>query len=185
LARPGEPADHIISGADFQELARAIEKRLQRIPGTHAEPRLGLGFADNLVRTSERFSIAAKKGVDSDFRRGEQPIELFFTGAPQPGGGPNPTMAPISETGPYYAVLIGLGTLDTKGGPRIDCDARVLDEAGTPIPGLYAAGNCAASPAGHGYWAAGATIGPALAFGHAAARHVVNCSESGKRSGGA
>lgn len=183
LPQPGESVDHVISGADWQALAQAIDERVRTIDDGHGELCLGDRFADNLASTAERFNASAREGVDRDFGRGEQPIELFFTGASRPGGGPNPTMAPLSDSGPYFAVLIGLGTLDTKGGPRTDCDARVLDAAGRPVLGLYAAGNCAASPTGHGYWAAGATIGPALAFGYAAARHVASRLTTGVSPG--
>jgi 3-oxosteroid 1-dehydrogenase len=86
-------------------------------------------------------------------------------------------MAPLAEAGPYHAVLLGLGTLDTKGGPRTGRHGEVLSENGLAVPGLYAAGNCAASCSGQGYWAAGATIGPALVFGHLAARHLLGASD--------
>jgi 3-oxosteroid 1-dehydrogenase len=46
----------------------------------------------------------------------------------------------------------------------------VLREDGTPIEGLYAAGNASASVMGHSYAGAGATIGPAMTFGYIAAR---------------
>ena len=54
------------------------------------------------------------------------------------------------------------GCLGTKGGPRTDADGRVLSIAdGAPIPGLYAAGNAAASAFGMAYPGAGGTLGPA------------------------
>jgi predicted oxidoreductase len=53
-------------------------------------------------------------------------------------------------------------------GIATDRHARVVDAAGTPIPGLYAAGNDAASIIG----GAGITLGPALTFGYVAARHL-------------
>ena len=43
------------------------------------------------------------------------------------------------------------GIIGTKGGPVTDADARVLTGAGTPIPGLYAAGNAAAFWTGDAY----------------------------------
>jgi 3-oxosteroid 1-dehydrogenase len=78
-------------------------------------------------------------------------------------------MWPISDSGPYYASLITGGTLDTKGGPRTNTEAQVLDDTGTPIPGLYGVGNCVASPSAQAYWAGGATLGPIIAFAHRAA----------------
>jgi predicted oxidoreductase len=81
-------------------------------------------------------------------------------------------MYPISSTGPYYAVLIGGGALDTKGGPKINAHGQVLDTENKPIPGLYGAGNCIASPSGQGYFSAGATIGYAIAYGGIAAKHA-------------
>jgi predicted oxidoreductase len=62
------------------------------------------------------------------------------------------------------------GALDTKGGPVIDERARVLKVSGTPVPGLYGAGNCIPFPAGQAYWGSGGTVGPALAFGYVAGR---------------
>lgn len=82
--------------------------------------------------------------------------------------GPDKTMRPLADSGPYYATIMGPGTLDTKGGPRVDLDARVLRHDGTPIPGLYGVGNCVGSPSGQVYWAAGGTIGPIITFGYLA-----------------
>lgn len=86
--------------------------------------------------------------------------------AKAPNPNPSITMHPIDVAkGPFYAVILGAGTLDTKGGPVVDVKGQVLDSNAKPIPGLYAAGNCVAHPAAQAYWAGGGTIGPALTFG--------------------
>lgn len=71
---------------------------------------------------------------------------------------------------PFYAVPVHLGVGGTSGGPHTDPDGRVLDDNGTAIQGLYAAGNVAAGPFGSTYPGTGATIGPALVFGAQAGR---------------
>ena len=122
-----------------------------------------------LRSTIERFNGFAERGVDEDHHRGEKPVQLLFNGPvkDEPGRA-NPTMWPISGTGPYYAALVTGGTLDTKGGPRTNPDGQVLDDTGTPVPGLYGVGNCVASASAQAYWAGGATLGPIIAFAHRA-----------------
>src|SRR5262249_29731495 len=44
------------------------------------------------------------------------------------------------DTPPYLAFPVTCGITFTFGGLRIDRDARVLDTGGTPLGGLYAAG---------------------------------------------
>jgi 3-oxosteroid 1-dehydrogenase len=48
----------------------------------------------------------------------------------------------------------------------------VLDHDNQPIPGLYAAGNMAASVFGRTYPGAGASIANTTVFGYIAARHM-------------
>ena len=45
-------------------------------------------------------------------------------------------MRRLRESGPYSATLLGPGTLDTKGGPRVDTSGCVLRPDGNVIPGL-------------------------------------------------
>jgi 3-oxosteroid 1-dehydrogenase len=99
--------------------------------------------------------------VDEDFHRGERAVQLMFNGAvKEEGGRRNPTMYPISASGPYYAALVTGGTLDTKGGPKTNTNGQILDDTDQPIPGLYGVGNCVASASGPAYWAGGATPRP-------------------------
>lgn len=49
--------------------------------------------------------------------------------------------AHMFEKPPYYAIPLCAGLTVTSGGVAVDGQARVLDGAGTPIPGLYAAGS--------------------------------------------
>jgi hypothetical protein len=132
--------------------------------------RLAADFAETLRATIARFNGFAERGVDEDFHRGERPVQLLFNGpVAEDGAGPNPTMHPMSTTGPYFAALVTGGTLDTKGGPKTDSEGRVLDDADEPVRGLYGIGNCVASASGNAYWAGGATLGPIIAFAHRAA----------------
>ena len=95
-----------------------------------------------------------------------------------PRVGPNPCLAPI-DRGPFYAIEVFQGDLGTKGGLKTDAGARVLDEAGAVIGGLYAAGNCSSAVMGRTYPGAGGTIGPALTFGFLAAEGA--CADLGER----
>ena len=99
--------------------------------------------------------------------------------APTTGGGATrasaTTSGPRSDRStraPYYAVRVHSGALGTKGGPRTDGDARVLDLDGHPITGLYAAGNVMGSVMGMTYGGAGGTLGPGMVFGFLAGRHA-------------
>jgi 3-oxosteroid 1-dehydrogenase len=125
--------------------------------------------ADGLIETVRRFNRYARTGKDPDFGRGESLQDLYYTSRPD---GPNPSLGPIAKP-PFYAVRIYPGDLGTKGGFRTDARARVLTQAGEPIPGLFAAGNCSAAVMGRSYPGAGATIGPAMAFGYIAAEQAL------------
>lgn len=120
--------------------------------------------ADALTKTVAAMNEHAARGEDPDFGRGGDAYDLYFGDQTVK---PNPCLAPIA-TAPFYAVPVNLGDLGTKGGLKCDAQARVLDAAGQPIDGLYAAGNASGSPFGNCYPGAGGTIGPAMVFGYIA-----------------
>lgn len=112
-----------------------------------------------LSATVKRFNGFATAGVDEDFGRGEDEYDTFFASA----GSPNKALVPLDQA-PYFAARFVLSDLGTKGGLVTDASARVLDESGTPIPGLYAASNSTASVFGSAYPGPGAPLGAAMTF---------------------
>ena len=121
--------------------------------------------AQGLDKTVARFGEFAQAGSDEDFHRGNSAYDRYYG---DPRRRPNPNLAPLDRP-PFYAARIVPGDLGTKGGLVTDERARVLRADGSPIPGLYAAGNASAAVMGHSYAGAGATIGPAMTFGYIAA----------------
>jgi hypothetical protein len=171
IVPPGTDDAHVIKGATLAELAAGIDERLTRYEGATGGLRLSEDFLPHLEASIARFNELASKGADDDFHRGERAVQLLFNGAvKQEPGRTNPTMWPISDTGPYYAALVTGGTLDTKGGPKTTPDGQVVDDMDRPIPGLYGVGNCVASGSAQAYWAGGATLGPIIALAYRAAR---------------
>ena len=126
--------------------------------------------SDGLIDEVKKFNQYAATGKDLDFNKGESPIDTYYADAAVK---PNPCLAPINKP-PFYAMRIYPGDIGTKGGLNTDVNASVLREDGSPIKGLYATGNCAASVMGNTYPGAGGTIGPSMTFGFIAAHHATN-----------
>jgi succinate dehydrogenase/fumarate reductase flavoprotein subunit len=82
-----------------------------------------------------------------------------------------PPLRPVDQA-PFYALQMYPGCLGTNGGPKLNADGQVLSTRGTPIPGLYAAGNTAANVFGWAYPSGGGTLGNGMVFGYLAGRHV-------------
>jgi 3-oxosteroid 1-dehydrogenase len=168
-----EAADYVLSAATLPELAQRIAQRMLALREHTAGQELETGFAEQLQATVQRFNGMARRGVDEDFGRGNHVEDIEWGAFSPPRSGTqwplekseNPTMYPLQERGPYYAIILAPGVLGTNGGPKINPHGEVLDYSDAPIAGLYAAGNCMAHPAANAYWAAGATIGSAMTFG--------------------
>lgn len=148
LSMPGTPDPEWLVRADtLEELAQKV----------------GIDEA-GLRATVERWNGHAREGHDPDFGRDTQMGDVYA---------PDTTIGTIEEA-PFYAMPVYPGTLGTKGGPRTDARARVLNVRGDAIPGLYAAGNAMAGTSGAGYYGAGCTIGLALTWGYIAGRDAAS-----------
>ena len=160
--QPSDPdPDWLISGSTLDELAKAAG----------IDP-------DGLSRTVARFNGFVHDGRDADFGRGDSAYDRFH-GDPST---PHPNLGSIAE-GPFYALPVYTGAVGTKGGPVVDDHGRVLDVRGTPIPGLYAAGNVMANPAGPAYYGGGCSIGTGVVWGFLAGEHAAAFSGAGASAG--
>jgi succinate dehydrogenase/fumarate reductase flavoprotein subunit len=133
--------------------------------------------AEGLERTVARFNGFCDTGVDADFHRGETPYDIYIArelpavmgrNPVDPVGSPNPCLIPIT-TGPFFAAMVVLGDLGSKGGLKTDANSRVLRPDGSVIEGLYAAGDSMAAASGEHYPAPGTPIGSCMVFSYLAA----------------
>lgn len=172
-----------VSGDTIEALAQKLRDQVRALAGRTGGADLAPDFAARLAETIKRFNTMAAAGRDEDFRRGETEAERYrqvcvlraqvrgMKGHTKTSNAhPNNCLHPIAAQGPYHAVLLVPSAIDSNGGPVIDTSGRVVDNLRRPIPGLYAAGNCVASPARDAPWGPGAATGLALTFGMLAGR---------------
>ncbi|MBZ6231874.1 FAD-dependent oxidoreductase [Streptomyces olivaceus] len=119
--------------------------------------------SDALSATVTRWNAQlAASGADPDFLREDS---LAAKGSPQPP-------APIAA-GPYYAArVLPAELVCTHTGLEIDHDAAVLDRTGTPVPGLFAAGEAGGGVLGMRYVGGGNAVANALTMGRVAGRNA-------------
>lgn len=122
--------------------------------------------SDGLAETVRKCNQYAVSGVDEEFAKG---TSTFGHQYGDPDHKPNVNLGSIDK-GPFYALALVPTPLGTSIGLRTDGDARVLSEAGAPVPGLYACGNDADSPMAAEYPGAGCQVGAGMTFGYAAAK---------------
>jgi fumarate reductase flavoprotein subunit len=105
-----------------------------------------------LVATVERYNADCAVGEDREFFKDTSDLR------------------PIAVP-PFYAAEVRPAVVMlTSAGLRIDPEARVLDRAGRPIPGLWAAGETCGNVLGARYVAGGNSISNAIVFGRVAGR---------------
>jgi len=121
-----------------------------------------------LAETIGRYNRFAETGIDEDFGRGASELNRFNG---DPLNKPNPCIRGIGP-GPYFAVAVWPSDLASSAGLCTDINGRMLTSERQPIPGLYAAGNDAASIFRGTYPGPGTMIGPAMVFGWRAAMDI-------------
>lgn len=167
MAKPGRwPRRHLVESGYLTE-APTIAALAAKL-GIDPEP---------LARTVERLNADVAGGVDTEFGRGD---DAYGRALGDPDRAPNPCLGPVA-TPPFYAVRVVPGIIATSDGLRTNRHGAVLDGTGREIPGLYACGNDMASIMGGEYPGPGITLGPAMTFGYAAARHMATSQASSHR----
>jgi len=126
--------------------------------------------ADALMETITAYNRSAAHGQDPEFGKGQDRFGHFMGDFSNPI---NPNVAPLDKA-PYYAVWMQPGDVGNFAGIKTDASAQVLDQAGHPVPGLYAVGNDMASVFRGHYPGGGSMIGPAMTFGYVAARKIAD-----------
>ena len=89
-----------------------------------------------------------------------------------------PNLGPIIKP-PFYSLKIEAATLGTATGLKTDENCRVYNSKGSPIEGLYAAGNDMTSMMRGFYPGGGITIGPAIAFSYQIAEYIKEIKNNG------
>ena len=124
--------------------------------------------ADGLRHTVARYNGFAQSGIDVDFGKGETELNRFNG---DDAHKPNPCIGPIAAA-PFYGMEIWPADIAVSTGLSTDANARVLDQSGQPIAGLYACGNDMASIMRGSYPGPGTTLGPGAVFAYRAATHA-------------
>ena len=143
-----------------------------------------------LAATVERYNGFAANNEDPDFHRGTAVYSAFNYGAQgeqaarsaygdadtTAAGGDDemtPSIFPFDLkpiNGPFYAVRLYTGTLNTQGGPKRAADGGVVSAAGGTIPRLYAAGEMGTI---YSYnYNGGGNVSEAMSSGRLAARSI-------------
>lgn len=125
--------------------------------------------AKAFINALERHDQGARLGEDEAFGKGASAYNRYLG---DPENKPNPCLRPITGA-PFYAAEVFPGDIGTSTGIMTDTQGRVLGQDGTPMAGVWAAGNDANSIMAGSYPGPGITLGPALTFGWIAAQSIL------------
>jgi succinate dehydrogenase/fumarate reductase flavoprotein subunit len=163
----------VVSGTEwtkYEKVERLIlnNRDLVRKADTISELAEQVGLpAAALEETVRRWNEMVEQGEDVDFHRfGPGKTEYNFKASPK------------IETPPFYAMQSWPITRKSMGGVAIDLECRVTDQAGQPIPGLYAVGELTGLAGINGRAALeGTFLGPCVLTGRVAAKSILGTLE--------
>ncbi len=155
-------------GVDFVQ-ADTLDELIERMNKVTAQPLLD-------AETVRREIIGRDREMDNDYTKDLQIAALRQARSYLPDkitrvASPHKLTDP--KAGPMIAVRLNILTRKTLGGLNTDLESRVLDASGSPVPGLYAAGEVAGFGGGgvHGYRSLeGTFLGGCIFSGRAAGR---------------
>lgn len=148
---------------------RTIDSK--RVRSEQIEPALARGYA---FRADTLEELAKMAGIDPKGLEGT--IKAYNDAARKADDSALPVPKAVFgwtvEKAPYYAIPLTVTIHHTMGGLKIDSDARVLNEKGEPIPGLFAAGEITGGIHGGNRLGRNA-LTDLLVFGHIAGENVL------------
>ena len=109
---------------------------------------------ENFVNSVRRYNEFCANGEDRDFGKSAD------------------FLRPIPEKGPYYAVYGGRFSEASMGGVTVNGNCEVVRNDGTPIPGLYAGGDCTSAMHRRGKLAVVSELTWAMASNFTAGKNV-------------
>ena len=128
-----------------------VDKGNVKVAATIEELASAIGLDPNaLLATCRRYNDTAQSGDDDDFGKAK-------------------AYCISMNSGPFYAVEVRPAIAIVMGaGAAIDENARVISRNGSPVPGLYAAGEVTGNIYGPSYIGSGYALATALTFGRIA-----------------
>ncbi|MEU3986053.1 FAD-binding dehydrogenase [Streptomyces sp. NPDC026672] len=165
---PGPVQDFLRHGADFVT-AGTLERLVEKMNGLTDKPLLDAGEVRRQIEARD-LQMANPYSKDSQVQ-GIRNARRYIGDRLGRVAAPHRILDP--SAGPLIGVKLHVLTRKTLGGIQTDLDSRALGADGTPVPGLYAAGEVAGFGGGgvHGYNALeGTFLGGCLFSGRAAGR---------------
>ena len=161
--------NNIINGKNALDLEKKIQQYLnQPTVATFTNNfKLAKNFGNNLKIAIDEFK---HDNNDHDlFNRGSHIYERQMQCL---GHKLYPSTNKWNENSSLNCIILVPTIMDSKGGLTTSTKSQVLFDDGSPVEGLYAAGNCAASFSNIYYFGAGATLSQAMLMGYQAGKYI-------------